>query len=339
MNTRNPAYKLTLPGMALLLLCACHPAASTSGNTKEPADSSTSQHDETSSAAKNDSSEAGVSLAPEEIQKLGVLTTEARAITSKPELPGFALVLPHETIAQAVADLRTANAAEHQSRLAFARTHRLSGTPGAMPADIQETAERQLAADRAALTLARQRLSATFGQNPPWKNNENSPELLALTSGQAKLVRVTFPLGSLGGDVIPERLRVAHIDASRDGRSWESNAVWRAPADASVPGQSFFAILTSGDVSEGEHLLAWAPIGAAEPGVLIPTAAALISGGQFWCYVEEKPGTFVRTAFDPGQPVAGGYFVKEGISAGDKIVTAAAGQLLAREMNPSTEAE
>jgi hypothetical protein len=31
--------------------------------------------------------------------------------------------------------------------------------------------------------------------------------------------------------------------------------------------------------------------------------------------------------------------VKQGISAGDKIVIASAGELLAREMNPSTAAE
>ena len=85
--------------------------------------------------------------------------------------------------------------------------------------------------------------------------------------------------------------------------------------------------------------MSWAPVGAAEPGVLVPAAAALISAGKFWCYVETKPGTFVRTEFDPGRPVAEGYFVKEGISAGDKIVTAAAGQLLARETNSSAEPE
>jgi hypothetical protein len=47
----------------------------------------------------------------------------------------------------------------------------------------------------------------------------------------------------------------------------------------------------------------------------------------------------VRTQLDPGRPTPDGYFVKEGISAGDRIVTASAGQLLARESNPSTEPE
>jgi len=115
--------------------------------------------------------------------------------------------------------------------------------------------------------------------------------------------------------------------------------MWRASADASLLGSSYLALLKGSDVSEGERLLAWAPVGAPEPGVLIPAAAAIISAGRYWCYVEEQPGTFVRTEFDPSVPTAGGYFVTGGVSAGDKIVTSAAGQLLARELNPSTEAE
>jgi hypothetical protein len=328
----------------MLVLCGCHkalstekePAAAAPGET--PASAGASESNAKDKATTGEGSEEGVSLKPEEIEKMGIVTTEARAITSEPEAGGFGVVAAHETIAQAVAELRTAIAAERQSRSALERSKRLAGTPGAMPADTQETAERQAAADRAALELARQRLSSTFGQNPPWKNAENSPALSVLASGQTKLVRVTFPLGSVG-DVAPNSVRLTHIDTSQVGKSWQSRSVWRAPADTSVPGRSFFAILKSNEVSEGDHLMAWAPVGAPESGVLVPAAAAVISAGKFWCYIEEKPGTFVRTEFDPSRPTPDGYFVKEGISAGDKIVTASAGQLLARETNPSAEPE
>ena len=106
-----------------------------------------------------------------------------------------------------------------------------------------------------------------------------------------------------------------------------------------MPGRSFFAILKDSEASEGERLMAFAPVGEAEPGVLGPAAAALLSSGKFWCYVEAKPGTFVRIEIDPSRPLPDGYFVKEGISAGDKVVTHAAGQLLARQTNPSKEPE
>jgi hypothetical protein len=65
----------------------------------------------------------------------------------------------------------------------------------------------------------------------------------------------------------------------------------------------------------------------------------VISDGKYWCYLETKPYVYVRRQINPDSPVADGYFVTEGIAAGDKMVTAAAGLLLARETNPSTEAE
>jgi hypothetical protein len=266
---------------------------------------------------------------------MGITTTAAQAIQNAPEVQGFGVVLAHETIATAVAEVTTAIAAARQSRAALERTHRLTGTPGAMPAETQENAERQAVADRAALELARQKLSSSFGSNPPWKNSGDSADLRALASGVAKLIHVTFPLGQLG-DTDPNNVRLTRIDGSK---SWPSKVVWHAPADATVPGQSFFAILKSAELSEGDHLLAWTPVGETQAGVLVPAAAAVISNGKFYCYVEQKPGTFVRTEFDPGRPTGEGYFVKDRISAGDRIVTHAAGQLLARETNPGKEPE
>jgi hypothetical protein len=314
-----------------MVLAGCH---------KAPADAKpTAAPDEPTTEAKRAATE-GVSLEPEEVQAMGITTAEAQPIQSAPEIQGFGVVLAHEAIATAVAEVRTAVAAERQSRAALERTQRLAGTPGAMPAEIQESAQRQAVADQAALELARQKLTSSFGQNPPWEHSgssENNPELLALASGRSKLVHVTFPLGLLG-DSDPSNIRLGRIDTSQGGKSWQSHAVWHAPADATIPGRSYFVILKSSEAGEGDHLLAWAPVGQADTGVLVPEAAAVISGGKFYCYIE-KDGVFVRTEFDPGRPTAEGYFVKEGISPGDKIVTHAAGQLLARETNPSKEPE
>lgn len=280
----------------------------------------------------------GVILKPEEVEKMGIVTAQAKSATHAPEASGFAVVLAHETIAAAVAELNTAVATERQSRTALERTQRLAGTAGAMPADSVESLQRQAAVDQAALELAQRKLSALFGQHAPWKNQINSPQLRAVATGDAKLVRVSFPLGSTG-DAPPSVLRLAHINAAQGGRSIESRFVWNAPADASVPGPSYFAYLKSGDFGEGEHLLAWLPIGEPQSGVLVPAAAAILNAGRYWCYVEEKPGQFVRSELDPNLATNEGYFVKEGIEPGAKIVTVSAGQLLARELNPSSAAD
>jgi hypothetical protein len=336
MNVKFPTGLLSY----LLLGCIGCAAMAFSGCHKAPVTGRVASGEEAAGKEKPDAAEEseGVILKPEEVEKMGIVTAEAKAITHASETTGFAVVLAHENFASAVAELDTAAATERQSRAALERTQRLAGTAGAMPADTLESSQRQAAVDQAALALAQRKLSSLFGQNPPWKNQVNSPQLKALASGDAKLVRASFPLGATG-DAAPKSLRLAHLNASPVGKSVGSYAVWNAPADAGVPGRSYFAYLKSGDFGEGERLLAWLPVGEAESGVLVPASAAVISGGKYWCYVEEKPGQFVRSELDPSLATNEGYFVKEGIEAGAKIVTVSAGQLLAREINPSTAAD
>ncbi len=73
--------------------------------------------------------------------------------------------------------------------------------------------------------------------------------------------------------------------------------------------------------------------------MLIPAEAAVISEGKYWCYVEEKPGTFVRTEIDSGKPFENGYVVMQGVKAGDKVVIRGAAQLLAQESNSGADAD
>src|SRR6266480_4438452 len=295
---------------ALLSIAACRQAPSSA---QAPAEG----------AKDNAAAEApGVTLKPDEVDRMGIKITPVVATQQAPESTGFALVLTREAIAQSIADLNTAAAVERQSRAALARARSLAGTPGAP------------SVDQAALVLAERRLSATYGRNAPWKGNYSSPELAALASGESKLARVTFPLGALGS-AVPAKLRLAHLGESQSGTSFGSDSVWSAPADASVPGKSFFALVKGSDASEGERLLARAPLGAAAAGVVIPFAAVVISGDKYWCYIEEKPGVFARTEIDAGIPTDEGYFVRDAIAAGAKVVTTSAGQLLARELGAS----
>jgi hypothetical protein len=335
MNTKKLRLPTALLCCVLVALSACHRAA--------PEKTGTAADEKSGAAAKAGESKdkeasEGVSLSPEQIEKIGVQTDAAKAVDYAEETAGYGTVIPHESIAQAAAELATAQAAEKQSRSALARTQRLSGTPGAMSADVEETNARQVAVDAAALNLAKQRLSATFGQKPPWSNGGNSGLLQALAEGSTQLIRVTFPLGSLPGDV-PKTLSASRLGSAASGQRWKLSLIWPAPADVTVPGRSFFSILRAGELGEGERIIAWAPIGASQPGVLIPGEAAVISDGKYWCYVEEKPGTFVRTEIDSGKPFENGYVVMQGVKAGDKVVIKGAAQLLAQESNSGADAD
>ncbi|HTL22135.1 MAG TPA: hypothetical protein VL220_15565 [Steroidobacteraceae bacterium] len=329
--------RTSLPGMAtILLLVAAWIAALLLGGCRQSP--SAAEGPPTEAKDKHAPAADGVTLKPEEIEKAGIKTATLIPVDHTPESTGYAVVMTRETIAQALADLTSAAAVERQSRLALTRARSLAGTPGAMPIEAQEAAERQAAVDHAAFVLAERRLSATYGQNAPWKENYTSQLLASLARGDTKLARVTFPLGALGS-AVPARLRITRIGAGPGSKSIETLSVWSGPADATIPGRSFFAILNGGDASEGERLLAHAAVGAPENGVVVPYSATVISAGKYWCYVEQKPGLFVRAEVDPGMPTDDGYFVRERLAAGAHVVTTSAGLLLARETNPSSEVD
>jgi hypothetical protein len=315
--------------LGLLGLAGCQrtaPAADAKADSAEPA-----------------GKEEGVTLTAEQVRKVGIVTEPARAVDYAPETVGYGVVVPHDAVATAVAELATAQAAQAQSRAVSARARSLAGTSGALAADVVESAARQEAADKAQLALAERRLSTVIGAALPGSLSGGSA-LQDLASGRIKLLRATFPLGAIRG-ATPVSLRAARLDAQSPGSGqsdagWKLSPVWNAPADATLPGRSFFALLKGGDAGEGERLLVWAPgAGPAERGVTVPASAVVISGGRYWCYLQTNPGHYVRREVATDKPLADGYVVTSGIAAGDQVVTAAAGLLLAREMNPSTEAD
>ena len=267
------------------------------------------------------------------------MATAANSVRFTPAKQGFAVVLSHDAIAQAVADVATAHAEARQSQAVLARMTRLAGTAGAESAEARDGAVRQAAVDSAALHLAEAKSSAILGQHPPWAGQDDSKVLAELAAGRSKMLRVTFPLGALNG-AAPNSLRIARLDAGATAERWTARVVWDAPADPGAPGRSFFALLQHTDAGEGERLLVWAEGDAegAESGVLVPPAAVVMSEGKYWCYVERQANVFTRIPLDISRPMADGYFVA-GIKPGERIVTLGAGLLLARQTNPSTEAE
>lgn len=316
--------------MSVLLLSAC-------GKQQPAADAAKAAPEEKKA---EDAASADVKLEADEVAKLGIAAAAAISVRFVPAKQGFAVVLSHDAIAQAVADVTTAKAQARQSQSVLARMARLAGTAGAESAEARESAVRQAAVDSAALHLAEAKSSAILGQHPPWAGQDDSKVLAELAAGRSKLLRVTFPLGALNG-AAPSNLRLARLDASATGDRWTARVAWDAPADPGSPGRNFFALLQHTDAGEGERLLVWADgdaAGGAESGVLVPPAAVVMSEGKYWCYVERQANVFTRVPLDISRPMADGYFVA-GIKPGERIVTLGGGLLLARQTNPSTEAE
>ena len=336
--------KITVLAGLCLVLAACGKAPQTAGQglvaeaktAETPAANAKDADDDKKGGDEDkDKDKEGVTLTPEQIEKLGLTSQPAQALQYRSESAGYGVVLDHQSIAQAVADLQAAQATAQFSQASLERARKLQGTPGAVSADLEQTSEQKAAVDSAALMLTTEKLSSTWGMKPPWKGNIHDARVRALTHGDTQLVRVTLPLGSAPGT--PDELHGGRLGSSRSDATASLHPVWVAPADANIPGRSFFTLLPAGTVAEGERLQVWAPSGAATPGVLIPTAALVLSGGKFWCYVEKTAGTFVRIEVDTSRPTTGGYAVTEDINPGDKVVITAASQLLAKETGSSEE--
>ncbi len=286
-----------------------------------------------------------VVLTPEMASRLGIGTTQAQAITFTPGAEGFGVVLGHDAIAQIAADIETARAGMKQSQAALVRARQLANGPGALGVDAVENATKQTAADQASLTLAERKLTATLGLKFPHRGAEaDGAVLTALANGTFKLARVTFPPGAVVG-ATPRELRLLPLESSAADTSggaavWTANTVWDAPQDPTIPGRSLFALLRTADIPEGMRLQAL-PVSAngAIQGVLIPSSAVVVSEGQYWCYLRKGTDSFTRAPISVDRPLAQGYFVPaDRVAPGAEIVTTAAGLLLARQTNPSSEA-
>lgn len=276
----------------------------------------------------------GVTLTPEQLQKLGVTTQPAQTIEYREESIGYGVVLDHQAIAQAVADLQTAQATAQFSKASLERARQLHGTQGAISADLEQTAQQKAAVDSAALTLATEKLSSTWGMQPPWKDMHDS-RVQSLAHGDTQLVRVTFPLGTLQGT--SAEFHGAPVGSSRPDATSEMHPVWIAPADANIPGRSFFTLLPAGTFAEGERLQVWAPTGQPTSGALVPMAAIVLNNSKYWCYVEKTSGTLVRVEVDTSRPTSAGYFVTAEVKPGDQVAVTAASQLLAKETGSTEE--
>jgi hypothetical protein len=276
----------------------------------------------------------GVTLTEEQSESMGLETAKLATASYRGQTTGYGVVMTFDAIAQSDADTASAEAAAVQSQAAAARARALStGEDAAVSRETYEAAAAKAATDQTAVLLARRKADAAFGPGAPWRSAAQRAAILArLQSGRTVLVKVTFPIGAA---VAPQRFSVSRMGAN--GKSWPTGAVWNAPADATIPGRSLFALVDGSGLAQGERVIATIPTGAPQSGVLVPRSALVMGESDSWAYLKTGENTYLRSRIDTSRPEGDGYFVTQGFTPGQEVVTTGAGQLYAREINPSTE--
>lgn len=304
----------------LALLCACG----------KPADKP--------AAAEAEKEAPGITLKADEMKGLGIATASVVAAQYSAQAAGYGVVTALDTIAQADSDFLTAQATAAQSQAAAARARSLAtGEEAAISREALEVAQSKASADAAALALARRKSEAAFGLHSPWQNSTQRQAVMQrLSSGAAVLVRVTFPIDAVGAHA-PHSLRLTRLGANP--KSWTSTNIWEAPADTTVPGRSYYALVAGSDLAQNERVSASVPVSGAQGGVVVPATALVYGESEAWAYRQTGEDHFERLRIDITRPLGDGYFVPEGLKAGDRVVISGSGLLLSRELNPSTEVE
>jgi hypothetical protein len=252
-----------------------------------------------------------------------------------PQVHGYGVVLDLGALATADAGVATAAAAARQSAADLARAQALFAQGGAVSKQSLDAAQKQATSDQTSLLLARRQEVVQFGPQLPWRSGDASV-LAALTSGHAILVRATFPMDSIEAARPPE-ISVTHLGAKQDSARWTAKQIWAAPADPTIPGRAFFALVTGSNLQSGEHVLAYAPIGASVSGWRIPTDAMVLNDEKAWAYLQIAPGHFQRLQIDPELTLPGGYFTTAPLARGRLAVVRGTGLLLAREIGPAMQ--
>ena len=294
--------------------------------------------DEEAAAAAAEEHEApalGVVLDEDEAEKLGVEVAPLAAGTYQPFTAGTARVLDAQTAIGPLAELDKAETDARTSQSALKRARDLFRSDTAVSAETLEAAERQAAADDAQVKMARARASLAFGA-APWLDAARRESLLAsLASGATALVSASFPSGLASADA-PQAVELERIGSA--AQRWSTSEAWLGPADPSIPGPTILALVatTAERLSTGERLVARVVSRTSLEGTVVPASAVVLLGGEAWCYLKDDDA-FTRRRVDLGRPVAQGYFQEQAFAAGESVVVAGAGLLLARETGGGAE--
>src|SRR5215469_10536120 len=97
---------------------------------------------------------SAIVLSGDEIRHLGIEVIPAQAVAYTPRVHGYGVVVDLSALAQSNSDVATASAAAHQSGADLARAKALFAQNAGESKQALDAAEKQAAADAAALALA-----------------------------------------------------------------------------------------------------------------------------------------------------------------------------------------
>jgi hypothetical protein len=279
----------------------------------------------------------------------GILTAVLRPTKQQMDIQATGVVMQLQPLLDLKAsyntprtDLIRARAAAQASQAEYERLRRLNQNGKNASDKAVESARATAESDAALVESSQQTITVLKGSAllhwgpvvAGWVKG-NSPQLDALLMQRKFLLQVTGTTAASFST--PKNAIVQYADGTRAEAHFVSVLPQLDPR-LQTPSVLYEVSAHSGLVP-GINLSVFLPSGPPEHGVIVPSSAVVWSQGSAWCYVEESPGKFVRTAVETANPVSGGWFLTKGIGPNARVVIAGAQTLLSEEFRSQIQAD
>jgi hypothetical protein len=155
-----------------------------------------------------------------------------------------------------------------------------------------------------------------------------SAELQRIFDQREVLVQMTTP-----PDATFEAPKTVSLEIPGTGQTAARLVSTYPRIDPRIQGRSFLYISPARvGLTPGLNIVAHVSVGNPMKGLVLPASAVVWSEGKAWVYLQTSPEAFSRRAVGTDNPVDTGFFVTDGFSAGDRVVTKGAQALLSEEM-------
>lgn len=277
-----------------------------------------------------------VDMSEADQKKMGLGVSSLVQVTVPLHTDAYATVVDVSALAALADELVVARATAAASRADADRLSRLARQDQSASRQATESAVAIAVADETRVAVATRRIGLEWGPVFASMSRPDLEQLLAdITSGDAALVRID---GMQGRDEVPKRaqlndpdsvgpvpLSILGVAALADPRFQDVGLLAMARGEVAMklrPGRVFAATVEDG---------------AESTGVVLARSALVRVDGAVWVYVHRQGAHFERRQVIDGRKLPAGWFVNQGFSAGEQLVTTGAGALLALERVSETE--
>jgi hypothetical protein len=163
-----------------------------------------------------------------------------------------------------------------------------------------------------------------------WALSNNPDKLGVFLSGQKTLLLISLPVNK----TLAEDVKSIYIEASGNrSTAYKAQLISAAvQIDNTVQGESYYFWSDGRHIRTGMRVTAWIPEENQSSGVLIPKSALIWYMDQAFVYIKMADEQFGRRTVKQFSAATGGYFVGDGLQAGEQVVITGGQMLLSEEL-------